>query len=639
MPLNLQRVILTINSSLIIILFSSIFFFQLTNSTSYKTHNLTISALGIRSNKTFTTIEKKRTFFIALMKTLAALSFLPLVASLSLNSPDIVVVTRNWFSLNSFSFNLELHYDFKFNLFFFTALVVSSAIVEFSNYYMNEDPKKKAFFHLLIIFLLNMVILTFSNNLFFLFIGWEGVGFLSFLLIRWWQTRTKAKKAAMQAIIYKRIGDIGLLLFFSLALISLKSWSMSEISNLRLNPSLELKLLLIGGLIAAAGKSAQFGLHPWLPAAMEGPTPVSALLHSSTMVVAGIFLLIRISPLYSKFTQFNRWCLILGAITAIFAATTAISQHDIKKIIAYSTTRQLGLMMVAIGLNRPAIALFHICTHAFFKAMLFLSSGRIIHSLKDEQDLRKMGGLFLILPKTSACIILGRLALAGTPFLAGFYSKDLILEISLTKMTKFFGIVISFIATLLTAVYSMRIILFCFANPPSFNPLSPTREENRNLVKPLNRLATGTIVSGWVISTFILFKAPITLQIMLKSLAFLVTLAATFYSAFIINKLITMTITTPRASILKRFTSLQWFYQKISHYILSFTFLVSSLTLRTRKIDQGWKETLGAQGAAASSIKISTTYQLTQTGYIKHYLLMSSIIMIVILIIAALFLQ
>ncbi len=633
MPLNLQWVIITLNSSLIIILFLSILFFQLTSSTLSKPHNLTISALGIKTNKTFTLITKNKTFFIYLMKTLAIMSSLPLISSLYLNSPDIIVLTKNWFSLNSFSFNLELHYDFKFNLFFFTALVVSSSIIEFSNYYMNTDPKKKAFFHLLIIFLLNMIILTVSNNLFFLFIGWEGVGFLSFLLIRWWQTRTKAKKAALQAIIYNRIGDIGLLLFFSLTLVSFKSWSISEISSLRIKNTIRIKLLLMGALLAAAGKSAQFGLHPWLPAAMEGPTPVSALLHRSTMVVAGIFLLIRISPLYSKFNQFNRWCLILGAITAIFAATTAISQHDIKKIIAYSTTRQLGLMMVAIGLNIPIIALFHICTHAFFKAMLFLSSGRIIHSLKDEQDLRKMGGLFLILPKTSACIILGRLALAGTPFLAGFYSKDLILEISLTKMTKFFGITISFIATLLTAVYSMRIILFCFTNPTLFKPLSPTREESINLIKPLNRLAIGTIISGWMISTFILFQTPITLQIVLKSLAFLITVTATVYRAFVIKNLIALTITNHNPFLLKRFTTFQWFYQKIAHCILSYIFLLSSLTLRTRKIDQGWKETIGAQGIAIFSANISKSYQLTQTGYIKHYLLMSSIIMIIILLI------
>nr|YP_009110246.1 NADH dehydrogenase subunit 5 [Aphelasterias japonica]AIW65064.1 NADH dehydrogenase subunit 5 [Aphelasterias japonica] len=634
MPLNLQSIIIAINSSLIIILFSSIFFFQLTSSTSFFTKAPNSTALGININNTFSSVEKNNTFFITLLKTLTTLSFFPLILSIVLNFPDIVVVLNNWFSLNSFSFNLELHYDFKFNLFFFVALAVSSSIIEFSHYYMNSDPNKNAFFHLLIIFLLNMVILTFSNNLFFLFIGWEGVGFLSFMLISWWQTRTSASNAALQAIIYNRIGDIGLLLFFALTLVSFNSWSISEISSININTPIEIKLLLIGALIAATGKSAQFGLHPWLPAAMEGPTPVSALLHSSTMVVAGIFLLIRISPIYSSFISFNNWCLILGAITAIFAATTAISQHDIKKIIAYSTTSQLGLMMVAIGLNAPTIALFHICTHAFFKAMLFLSSGSIIHSLNDEQDLRKMGGLYLILPNTSACIILGSLALAGTPFLAGFYSKDLILEISLTSLSNFFSIIISFIATLLTAAYSMRIILFCFTSSALFNPLSPTSEEDKNLVNALNRLALGTILSGWTISTFILFNTPITLQLILKSLALIVTLAATFYSALIVKNLMTLAIHSPLASLLNSFTTLQWFYQNAAHSLISSLSFLTSLTLSTRNIDQGWNENIGAQGIASSSSNFSKTYQLTQTGYIKHYLLMSSLIMITIVIVS-----
>ena len=630
MPLNLQKIIVSINSSLIIILLSRIFFYQIIYFTSSFRNKTFYKFIGIRTNKTYSFIRKNKTFFVSLLKALAAISLFPLILSISLGSPDIVIKLRNWFSINSFSFNFELHYDLKFNLFFFTALTVSSSIVEFSNYYMETDPKKNAFFHLLVIFLLNMIILTLSKNLFFLFIGWEGVGFLSFLLISWWQTRTNAKKAALQAVIYNRIGDIGLLLFFALALISFKSWSLSEVKTIKARETFRIKLLLIGALIAAAGKSAQFGLHPWLPAAMEGPTPVSALLHRSTMVVAGIFLLIRISPVYSACRTFNRWCLILGAITAIFAATTAISQHDIKKIIAYSTTSQLGLMMVAIGLNNPRIALFHICTHAFFKAMLFLSSGRIIHSLRDEQDLRKMGGLFFILPKTSACIILGSLALAGTPFLAGFYSKDLILETSLTRLSNFFSIFLSLVATLLTAVYSLRIILFCFGRIPSFNPLSPTREENKNLIKSLNRLAIGTIISGWTISTFVLFNAPITLQLVLKSLAFSVSAIAAFYAYSTIKSLMASVYLSSLLYNLKRFTTLQWFYQKMAHFVTSFVSFLASLTLRTRKIDQGWKENIGAQGIAYTSSTISKTYQLTQTGYIKHYLTMSSFIFIVI---------
>lgn len=254
--------------------------------------------------------------------------------------------------------------------------------------------------------------------------------------------------------------------------------------------------MLLGLILAAAGKSAQFGLHPWLPAAMEGPTPVSALLHRSTMVVAGVFLLIRTESLFSKSPKRQTIILLLGGVTALFAASTAIAQHDIKKIVAYSTTSQLGLMVTSIGIGQPLLALFHICTHAFFKAMLFLCSGRVIHSLKDEQDLRKMRGLSSLLPVTSACLILGRLALMGTPFLAGFYSKDLILEASGASLLKRLGLLLRMIATLLTAVYSFRIILFCFLTNPTISPLSPIEEEKGKLKGALLRLSIGTIFSG-----------------------------------------------------------------------------------------------------------------------------------------------
>lgn len=229
---------------------------------------------------------------------------------------------------------------------------------------------------------------------------------------------------------------------------------------------------------------------------MEGPTPVSALLHRSTMVVAGVFLLIRTESLFAVSPGAQRGILILGGITALFAASTAVAQHDIKKIIAYSTTRQLGLMVTSIGLGQPLLALFHICTHAFFKAMLFLCSGRVIHSLRDEQDLRKMGGLSSLLPVTSACLILGRLALMGTPFLAGFYSKDLILEAAGASTIKSLGLTLSLVATLLTAVYRFRIILLCFFSNPTIPPLSPIEEEKSNLKGALLRLSVGTIVSG-----------------------------------------------------------------------------------------------------------------------------------------------
>nr|YP_010700928.1 NADH dehydrogenase subunit 5 [Ctenodiscus crispatus]WCI21143.1 NADH dehydrogenase subunit 5 [Ctenodiscus crispatus] len=620
MLINLSNIITTTNTTIILILFLTTFFSQ-KNINSF-THQKNDSSFGTFHNTTFSLINNNNTFFISILKNLAILSLLPLLSNILIESPDTTIILTNWLTNNTFSFTLEFHFDLNFNIFLSIALFVSWSIIEFSLYYMNSDPNPNNFFRLLIIFLLNMIILTSSNNIFLLFIGWEGVGFLSFLLISWWTTRTNTNNSALQAIIYNRIGDIGILLFFSLTVTSFNSWSLSEISISLTNNSYAFNLLLMGALLAATGKSAQFGLHPWLPAAMEGPTPVSALLHSSTMVVAGIFLLIRISPLYQNTPYFNTWCLILGSITATFAATTAISQHDIKKIIAYSTTSQLGLMMISIGLNQPNIALFHICTHAFFKAMLFLSSGSIIHSLNNEQDIRKMGGLQLILPNTAACILLGSLALSGIPFLAGFYSKDLILELGLTNLSNLFGIILSFLATLLTSVYSLRIIFFCFIKNPSFLPMSPTNEENPNLTNSLNRLALGTIISGWLISTFILFNQPPTIIIFLKNLAFTITLLSILFSISFLYELSTqfLPLTT---NTLNTFTTNQWFYENLLHISTLLTTFFSSLFLSTRNLDRGWSENLGAQGIGHLSINTSQTYQLTQTGYIKQYLVFS----------------
>jgi len=234
---------------------------------------------------------------------------------------------------------------------------------------------------------------------------------------------------------------------------------------------------------------------------MEGPTPVSALLHSSTMVVAGVFLLIRIRTLVEPRTRFLKLCLVIGSLTAIFAATSAFLQHDIKKIVAYSTTRQLGLMVVAIGFNQPFIAFFHICTHAFFKAMLFLCSGRLIHRYKKEQDLRKMSKASETAPITSACLFLGRIALMGIPFLRGFYSKDLILELVTTSPRNLISYALAIIATFLTARYSFRIISFCFVKTPNNTSIKPVKEENPNLYKPLVRLSLGAVVIGWLLSS------------------------------------------------------------------------------------------------------------------------------------------
>nr|ASW20399.1 NADH dehydrogenase subunit 5 [Strongylocentrotus intermedius] len=624
-------IISSLNLGILTILLGSIFFFSKSylskSNVSLSLIKTTAPCLSINNDGEETISYNSGPFVMAVLKTLAFLSVLSLLITINTGFSEINITLSLWLSNTPLNISLNFIYDQYFLIFLSVALIVTWSIMEFSFYYMAEDPNSNAFFRLLTIFLLNMLILTCSNSLFLIFLGWEGVGFLSFLLISWWTTRNDASSSALEAVIYNRIGDIGLITFMALSALSFNSWNLTEIlsSNEDLTPLLP--FLLFGLVLAAAGKSAQFGLHPWLPAAMEGPTPVSALLHSSTMVVAGVFILVRTSDLFSLSPHAQSLVLILGGTTALFAASTAIAQHDIKKIIAYSTTSQLGLMVTAIGIGQPVLAFFHICTHAFFKAMLFLCSGSVIHSLSDEQDLRKMGGLSKLLPVTSACLILGSLALMGTPFLAGFYSKDLILEATGASILNLLGVVLSLVATMLTAVYSFRIIFFCFSLSPAIAPLSPIGEENSNLNNALLRLAIGTIASGWFFSNFVFAPPSFTVTSVTKSMPLIVTIigVAVLFVSLIFFASNYIESSTHSA------TTLQWFFVDIVHSIITMFSFISSLFISSRTLDRGWQEEIGPQGIAQASTTFSKITQAGQIGLIKRYILssMTSVILII----------
>lgn len=416
-----------------------------------------------------------------------------------------------WFQMGMFCVSFGWMIDSLTLTMFLVVTVVSTLVHIYSTGYMGTDPYLPKFMSYLTLFTAFMLLLVSADNLVQLFIGWEGVGLCSFLLISFWYTRLGANKAAIKAMLVNRVGDAGLLFGISLCYAIFRSVDFDVISCLLLDKNFQLTMHFLGNeynvmeiicatlLIGAIGKSAQIGLHIWLPDAMEGPTPVSALIHAATMVTAGVFLVIRCSTWFESAPNVLIVMCYVGGWTALFAGSCGIAQHDMKKIIAYSTCSQLGYMFVCCGLSQYNLALFHLFTHAFFKALLFLSAGVVIHGFGGEQDLRKMGGAIHNMPIAYIMILVGSLALMGFPFLSGFYSKDVILEVSQVLPSSLVAYWCCILAALLTTIYSLRLLYYGFLTKiNSYRPYIYLLHENpKVMIFPLIVLFLATLLAGY----------------------------------------------------------------------------------------------------------------------------------------------
>ena len=416
-----------------------------------------------------------------------------------------------WIDSGAFEVDWALYFDQVTAVMLIVVTTVSAVVHVYSLGYMEHDPHRPRFFAYLSLFTFAMLMLVTADNFLQMFFGWEGVGLCSYLLIGFWYKRPRANAAAIKAFLVNRIGDFGLALGVMGVFLAFNTVSFEAVFAAapdRVGDTVRflscdidvITLLCLLLFVGAMGKSAQVPLHTWLPDAMEGPTPVSALIHAATMVTAGVFMVVRLSPMFEYSPDALAAVTIVGATTAIFAATVGIAQNDIKRVIAYSTCSQLGYMFFACGVGAYPVALFHLFTHAFFKALLFLGSGAVIHAMRDEQDMRRMGGLWRKLPITYAYMWIGSLALAGVPIFAGYWSKDLIIESAFVSNTLAGGYAfwLGVGAAFLTALYSWRLIIMTFHGRPrmSKDKFESAHEAPRAMWIPLLVLAAGAIVGG-----------------------------------------------------------------------------------------------------------------------------------------------
>ena len=561
------------------------------------------------------------------------------------------VVIASWINSGSLNVNWSIKIDALSSVMLVVVTLISSLVHIYSIGYMSHDPHKPRFMAYLSLFTFAMLTLVTSDNFLQLFFGWEGVGLCSYFLIGFWFKKDSANAAAIKAFIVNRVGDFGFalgifLIFYLFGTVNYNEVFLlipktldQEIYFLGINlKSIDLICILL--FMGAMGKSAQFLLHTWLPDAMEGPTPVSALIHAATMVTAGVFLVVRCSPIF-EYSQIalNIIC-IVGMTTAFFAATVALVQNDIKKIIAYSTCSQLGYMFFAAGIGAYNVAIFHLFTHAFFKALLFLGAGSVIHSLNNEQDIRKMGGIWRKLPYSWGLMIVGTLSLSGFPFFSGFYSKEAIIEFAYLKGNTlgYYVVAIGVFTALLTAIYSWRLVFKTFHGTYENKELKidSIHESPYVMLVPLIVLAIGSIFAGFFFkelfigqyasnnfwSDSIEFLSPIStdhppLWIVYFTPVIVVLSIPIAYYLFVKNKDITNWLVNENKP-LYNFLINKWYFDELYEYLFVRTFKRIGIFF-WKNIDLKTIDRFGPDGISNLIKKLSVRAVKFQSGYIYQY--------------------
>jgi NADH-ubiquinone oxidoreductase chain 5 len=565
------------------------------------------------------------------------------------NNNPVNISLFPWLDSESFNMMWNFQFDSLTVSMLIPVLIISTLVHFYSIGYMSHDPHNQRFFSYLSLFTFMMIILVTGSNYLVMFVGWEGVGVCSYLLVSFWFTRIAANQSSLSAFLTNRVGDAFLVIGMFVLLWSLGNLDYNIVFSLA--PYINENIITIIGiclLIGAMAKSSQVGLHIWLPMAMEGPTPVSALIHAATMVTAGVYLLIRSSPLIEYSSTVLLICLWLGAVTTVFSSLIGLFQQDIKKIIAYSTMSQLGMMVIAIGLSSYNIAIFHLMNHAFYKGLLFLGAGAVIHAVADNQDLRKYGGLISFLPLTYTVILIASLSLVAFPFMTGFYSKDFILESSYGQY-HFSSINVYFVATIgaiFTTLYSVKVLYLTFLTNPngSWNSYKNAHESDIFISLPLVILAIFSIYFGYITKDIyiglgsgffidnsifihplheILIDTEFGVPTIFKLIPFIFTLIFSFlaiiYPEFMGNTISNFKLSNLGYYIFGFFNQrflIEFFY---NNYIVNVALNLGGKT--TRILDKGTVEWVGPYGIWAILNKISKTISLVSRGVVTDYAL------------------